>query len=30
MPGIEVTRQMVDGDLVWRYGPSIVVHMRRE
>jgi hypothetical protein len=29
MPGIEVTRRLVDGELVWRYGPSIVVRMRR-
>jgi hypothetical protein len=29
LPGIEVTRRIADGDLVWRYGPSIVVRMRR-
>jgi hypothetical protein len=29
MPGIEVTRRVVDGELVWHYGPSIVVRLRR-
>ena len=29
MPGIEVTRRLEGGRLVWRYGPSIVVHLER-
>jgi hypothetical protein len=29
MPGTEVTRRIVDGELVWRYGPSLVVRSRR-
>ena len=29
MPGIEVTRRLEGGRLVWHYGPSIVVHLER-
>jgi hypothetical protein len=29
LQGIEVTRRIVGDELVWRYGPSIVVRLRR-
>ena len=29
MPNITVEREIVDGDLVWRYGPSLVLRLER-
>ena len=29
MPDLTVEREMVDGDLVWRYGPAFVLRLER-
>ena len=29
MPNITVEREIVDGDLIWRYGPSLVLRLQR-
>ncbi len=29
MPGLTVEREIVDGDLIWRYGPKFVLRLER-